>query len=102
MTGPSITYIAGMRKLLALLVLLFGVLLAAEPLLASPACGDCCDLDCKAMVQCVGMNCQPCAASACATATQPPAAAMPAAKAAPIKNETPPTAPVTEIWTPPD
>lgn len=93
-----------MRKLLALMVLLLGGLLAAQPLLAAnPGCGGCCeDMTGKAMVQCLSMGCQACSNAPCLQITQARIQMPLVAQAGSAGREHLIPAPAAEIWTPPD
>lgn len=93
-----------MRKLIALVILLFSGLLAAQPLLAAnPACGGCCeDMTGKSMVQCLSAGCQACANAPCLQHAEPCMPLPRATQALPATRDLLAPSPAPDIWTPPD
>jgi len=92
-----------MRKLLAVIAVLLGCLLAAQSAQALVAAySDCCGDECRGLAQCANSACQVCVVPlALAARTEPLAppreAQLPTRFAASL-----PPVPVVEIWNPPD
>jgi hypothetical protein len=97
-------YHAGMRKLLTVLLLLFGGLVFGGQAVASVAVGydDCCLHGCKGMTQCANAACQSCAAPQPAPPPGSPAAPVAEALRWRVASVLFDAGLRCEPWTPPD
>jgi len=93
-----------MRKLLAMVLVLFGCLTFVGQAVASVSAGysDCCLHGCKGMAQCANASCQACATPQPAPLSDQPVVPAPDAGHGCVPQASLDAGPSHEPWTPPD